>query len=115
MVYLKLMIDPMDEYQDADTACCSFLLELVLYRRKTTFQPIIEFIHHHLVLYANAPQDQKNHSQQEGVLVMLGDLADVILDKKSPIKSQMESVLTGFVAPLLQSSVGFIRSRVNVS
>ena len=108
--YLHRKLNFYEEISAPDVAATNFLVTLTKARRKQTFE-ILTFINNIVNKYEAAPDDQKNPTEKEGALRMIGTLANVILGKKSPIADQVEYFFVRHVFPEFRSPHGFLRAR----
>ena len=108
--YLHRKLNFYEEVSAPDVAATNFLVTLTKSRRKQTFE-ILKFVNEVVNQYEQAPEDKKNHIAKEGALRMIGNLAPVILGKKSPIADQVEYFIVRYVFPDFTNPQGFLRAR----
>jgi importin-7 len=108
--YLHRKLNFYEEISAPDVAATNFLATLTKSRRKQTYD-ILTFIQGIVLKYESAPDDQKNPREKEGALRMIGTLATVMLQKKSPIADSVEYFFVRHVFPEFRSPHGFLRAR----
>ena len=54
--------------------------------------------------------DCANAREKDGVLHILGSVADALM-KKKPFKDQMEDLVVNFILPAFHDEIGYIRAR----
>lgn len=108
--YLHRKLNSYEEVSAPDVAATNFLVDLTKSRKKQTFV-VLNFINGVVNKYEAAPDDQKDPRQKEGALRMIGTLASVILEKKSPIADQAEYFFVRHVFPEFRSPHGYLRAR----
>ena len=108
--YLHRKLNSYEEVTAPDVAATNFLVTLTKSRKKQTFV-VLNFINGIVNKYEAAPDDQKNPREKEGALRMIGTLASVILEKKSPIADQAEYFFVRHVFPEFRSPHGYLRAR----
>lgn len=108
--YLHRKLNSYEEVSAPDVAATNFLVTLTKSRKKQTFV-VLNFINSVVNKYEAAPEDQKNPREKEGALRMIGTLASVILEKKSPIADQVEYFFVRHVFPEFRSPHGYLRAR----
>ena len=108
--YLHRKLNFYEEVSAPDVAATNFLVSLTKSRKKQTYT-ILSFVNGVVNKYEAAPANQKNPREKEGALRMIGTLATVILEKKSPIANQVEYFFVRHVFPEFRSPHGFLRAR----
>ena len=108
--YLHRKLNSYEEVSAPDIAATNFLVTLTKSRKKQTFV-VLNFINGVVNEYDAAPETQKDPRAKEGALRMIGTLASVILEKKSPIADQAEYFFVRHVFPEFRSPHGYLRAR----
>lgn len=101
--YIRVKFDVFEEFVSPSTAAQTLLHSAVV-KRKDMLSKTMGFCVQVLNNSADAPR------QKDGILHMIGSLADILLKKKI-YKDQMELMLVTHVFPEFQSPHGFLRAR----
>lgn len=109
--YIQNRTDPFEDFSSPTSAATQLLLELATSRRKQTFDGILQFINALLVKYNQSAEQERNPSEKDGALAMIGALADLCLRKSSKVQDQMELFLVNHVFAEFKSKFGFLRAR----
>lgn len=102
----------MDDLHSTQSAATTLLIDLARDRKKHTFMNILGFINGVLNKYMETPEEQKNGSEKDGALRMIGALAPVILGNKSEVANMMEPFFVTHVFPEYKSRFPYLRARV---
>lgn len=108
--YIHTNFDIYDEFNSPDIAALGFLATLVQKKKKLTLEPSMTFIYNHLSQLV-ADDSLEAAQKKEGLLRMVGALADYLIVRSLPYFPQMEQFVGSLVLPLLNSSHQFLRAR----
>ncbi|RUP50513.1 armadillo-type protein, partial [Jimgerdemannia flammicorona] len=109
--YVHKKVDPLEDFHSPVTNAINFLIDLARDRKKHTFMGILGFANNILSKYSESPLEAKLPREKDGALCMIGCLAELILRKKSPVKSMMEQFFVTHVFPEFKSQYPFLRAR----
>ncbi|KAF8934669.1 hypothetical protein BGZ52_003629 [Haplosporangium bisporale] len=107
--YVHSKIDMLEDFTSPSTAAVNFMTVMARYRQNA-FMQILALANSILQKYHDAPAEAKNPREKDGALVMVGNLAPLILRKKS-LASMMEPFFVNHVFPEFKSQVPFLRAR----
>ncbi|XP_062513160.1 importin-7-like [Corticium candelabrum] len=103
--YIKIKFDVYEEFISPVAAAALFLNQATK-KRKDVLKPLMLFCHSVL----NQPSHQVDPRKKDGVLNIVGSIAEVLM-KKQPFKNDVEGMLQTYVLPDFQSAHGFLRAR----
>ncbi|KAJ1973178.1 Nonsense-mediated mRNA decay protein 5, partial [Dimargaris verticillata] len=110
--YVHKRMDPLDDFDSPMVSATNLLLDLATDRRKHCFQIILNLINSVAVAYAQqADPAARDPHQKDGVLNMLGAMAQIVLHKKSPVRNNMEEFMAVHVFPEFTSANPLLRLR----
>ncbi len=109
--YIHRKVDFYDDGISPDIAACGFLLTLASKRKKASLDSISGFLSSALDSYNSQPLEKQRPEEKEGMLRMLGAIANVLLAKNSPLAIYMENTFVQHVLPEFNSPYGFLRAR----
>eukprot|EP00123_Amoebidium_parasiticum_P018830 comp24295_c0_seq1/m.45545 comp24295_c0_seq1/g.45545 ORF comp24295_c0_seq1/g.45545 comp24295_c0_seq1/m.45545 type:complete len:1028 (-) comp24295_c0_seq1:18-3101(-) len=107
--YIRQKFDPMTDYVSPAKAADALLLEMV-HKRKKTLMPVLGFCDRMLSAYNQQAPEQRNPHHKDGILHMIGLLADTI-NEKEDLKPMLEPMLVSHVVPEFDSPYPFLRAR----
>ncbi|KAF9397483.1 hypothetical protein BGX21_008820, partial [Mortierella sp. AD011] len=107
--YVHAKVDKLEDFTSPSTAAINFMTVMARYR-KNAFMQILALANNVLQKYSEAPAEAKNPREKDGALVVIGNLAPLILRKKS-LATMMEPVFTTHVFPDFKSQYPFLRAR----
>ncbi|KAF9202029.1 hypothetical protein BGZ49_007782 [Haplosporangium sp. Z 27] len=107
--YVHAKVDKLEDFTSPSTAAINFMTVMARYR-KNAFMQILALANAVLQKYSEAPAEAKNPREKDGALVVIGNLAPLILRKKS-LASMMEPVFVNHVFPEFKSQYPFLRAR----
>ncbi|KAG0308818.1 hypothetical protein BGZ98_006751 [Dissophora globulifera] len=107
--YVHSRVDKLEDFTSASTAAINFMATMARYRQNA-FMQTLTLANAVLQKYQEAPAESKNPREKDGALVMIGNLASLILRKKS-LASMMEPVFVNHVFPEFKSQYPFLRAR----
>ncbi|KAI1302858.1 hypothetical protein EDD11_005462 [Mortierella claussenii] len=107
--YVHSRIDQLEDFTSPSTAATNFMTVMARYRQNA-FMQILALANNILQKYHEAPAEAKDPREKDGALVMIGNLASLILRKKS-LASMMEPVFVNHVFPEFKSQYPFLRAR----
>ncbi|KAG0017779.1 hypothetical protein BGZ80_007926 [Entomortierella chlamydospora] len=107
--YVHAKVDKLEDFTSPSTAAINFMTVMARYR-KNAFMQILALANTVLQKYSEAPAEAKNPREKDGALVVIGNLAPLILRKKS-LAAMMEPVFTTHVFPDFKSQYPFLRAR----
>eukprot|EP00124_Ichthyophonus_hoferi_P001678 Ihof_evm6s94 gene=Ihof_evmTU6s94 len=108
--YIRMKFDPMTDYVSPAKAADALLLEMVAIRKKTTLMPVLSFCDRTLSAYNQATGEQHNPHHKDGILCIIGLLAETI-NEKQELNHMLEPMLLTHVVPEFDSPYGFLRAR----
>jgi len=109
--YLRSQFDTgVKDFTSARLECINFTLDLVGKRGRENLDNVMAYCISLLMKYNNAPADQKNASEKEGVFIIIGVLSSYLKNIKF-YRDNLEQMLLLHVFPELTSQHGFLRSR----
>ncbi|KAF8941533.1 hypothetical protein BGZ58_006936 [Dissophora ornata] len=107
--YVHSRVDMLEDFNSPSTAAVNFMTVMARYRQNA-FMQILALANTVLQKYQEAPAEAKNPREKDGALVMIGNLAPLILRKKS-LSAMMEPVFVNHVFPEFKSQYPFLRAR----
>ncbi|KAF9361062.1 hypothetical protein BGX26_006150 [Mortierella sp. AD094] len=107
--YVHAKVDRLEDFTSPSTAAVNFMTVMARYR-KNAFMQILALANAVLQKYSEAPAEAKNPREKDGALVVIGNLAPLILRKKS-LAAMMEPVFITHVFPDFKSQYPFLRAR----
>ncbi|KAF2076708.1 hypothetical protein CYY_001965 [Polysphondylium violaceum] len=109
--YLRSQFDTgLKDFTSARLECVNFTIDLVGKRGRENLDNVMAFCISLLMKYNNAPADQKNASEKEGVFIIIGILGNYLKGIKF-YRDNLEQMLLLHVFPELTSQHGFLRAR----
>lgn len=110
--YIHSHLDIYDENNSADLAATSLLITLISKKKKTTLEPILQFIFTLLNQFKDpANEDIEVAKKLEGALRLITSISDPLVKENSPYYSQMEDFLSNLVFQHFNSKFAFIKAR----
>ncbi|KAF9437361.1 hypothetical protein BGZ76_001078 [Entomortierella beljakovae] len=107
--YVHSKVDKFEDFNSPSIAAINFMTVMARYR-KNAFMQILALANGVLQKYMEAPAEAKNPREKDGALIVIGNLASLILRKKS-LASMMEPVFINHVFPEFKSQCAFLRAR----
>ncbi|KAL1924145.1 uncharacterized protein VTP21DRAFT_7180 [Calcarisporiella thermophila] len=109
--YVRLKVDPFDDFHSPIMNCTNLLMSLAQDRKKHTFMGILGFANSILSKYAESSPESRDPRQKDGALSIISCLCPVIMRRKSPVINMMESFFVNHVFPEFTSPHPFLRAR----
>ncbi|PVH13582.1 uncharacterized protein CXQ87_001690 [Candidozyma duobushaemuli] len=108
--YINSKLDAFDEVAP-DIAALGLLATLVSKRRKSTLEPVLQFVYRELSSLQEQQETVEVAKKKEGALRLIGGVSHYLTTPKSPYHTQMESFLKGLVLPNITSQHEFLQAR----
>eukprot|EP00899_Mesostigma_viride_P026574 jgi/Mesvir1/7100/Mv09206-RA.2 len=108
--YVRKGYDIIQDMYSSRTAAINFLLEIVRVRGKTYLPRILAFVVTVFTRYNETPPQHRNSREKDGVMLVVGSLADKLKSKKE-YKHSLEAMLELQVLPEFQNPEGHLRAK----
>lgn len=100
-----------EEYYSSKKTAENLLYDLFKMRSKSNLVPFMQFIVEVLMRYNTLPVEQKNYSEKDGALAVIGTLASKL--KRDPsFSGDLQNLLVTHMLPDFQCPAPFVRARV---